>query len=242
MDPTEITVERELPPVAVYPTFGQRDSATRVAKISGTLGRMNEPIHRKAGRPKALSRRRVAEAVLAIGFAQVKVSHVAAWLGVNPATVYRFARGRSELIDLAVAELVNLTGWPTFDGRWRDYLAEVARTLWQLLGDHPGLATATGSPPTSNIEIRRLRNRIVDNLVVAGFDTLTAASAADLTLNLAMEDRLGCVDVPDDSPFGGDTTPTTKTTMARDLTDRFERKLTIVLDGIECQADPGRPR
>lgn len=212
---------------------------------------MAESTSRKAGRPRALSRERVVDAVLAIGFADLRVSRVAAWLGVNPATVYRFARGRSELVDLTISHLVCGTDWPRFEGRWRSYLSAVTWQLWRMLADHPGLTTAAKSLPMTNSDVLRLCNEVIDNLILAGFDITTAAIATDLALDLAVDDRLGRerrteadVRMPDaewESHFSAGSVAVMRAAKNGEPADWFGHKLEIVLDGIGCRlSNPDR--
>ncbi|MGG7465378.1 hypothetical protein [Plantibacter sp. YIM 135347] len=205
---------------------------------------MDDSERRPVGRPRSLTDERVADAIIACGFTDLKAVDVAERLAVNPATLYRHVSGHAEMVDLAVSRLVSTTDWPTIESDWREYLETVTWTLWHLVRSHPGLATASPAVGITNPQLMALYSGICLDLIAAGFAPADAGLAVDFVLDLAidslkMRETLAAQAAAD---------PTVETwyrnldeglaeamreSMHGDPATWFGRKLEVALDGIE---------
>ncbi len=212
----------------------------RLALRTGILGAVTPATSRPVGRPRALDRARVAEAVLAVGLPGLSAPDVARRLGVSTATLYRFVPGRDAMVDLALGHLLRSTDWPRPDDGWRAYLEQVTWTVWRLARDHPGLAEVSPTVVLANADLMGLYNRVSLDLVDLGFPPAEAAVAVDFVLDLAIDsvksrEALG-------SEGGAEGTwdreldpvflPVMREALHADPAVWFERKLRIALDGI----------
>lgn len=205
---------------------------------------MVEAVQRGVGRPRSLSDERVAEAVVACGFLDLRAPAVAARLGVNPATLYRHAAGHEQLVDIAVTHLVNTTTWPSMDDGWRDFLERTTWALWDLVRAHPGLASASPTVGMTNDALMRLFNRVCLDLIAAGFSPADAGLAADLVIDLAIDSlrmrEVLAAHAPETPAidawyehFDGGLRAVMRDAMHGDPSAWFARKLSVALDGIE---------
>lgn len=99
-----------------------------------------------AGRPPALTHEQIADAAIAVGFKDVTMGKVAAELGVDYTTLYRYVPHRDGLVALGLDRLVRLDGITLYDAgdellTWRELLERAAHRIWDFLGRHPDVAT-----------------------------------------------------------------------------------------------------
>ncbi|MFZ4895544.1 hypothetical protein ACL9RL_13935 [Plantibacter sp. Mn2098] len=206
---------------------------------------MDDTERRPVGRPRSLTDERVADAIIACGFTDLKAVDVAERLSVNPATLYRHVSGHTEMVNLAVSRLVATTVWPALDGdRWREYLESVTWTLWNLVRSHPGLATASPAVGITNPELMSLYSGICLDLIGAGFAPADAGLAVDFVLDLAidslkMRETLASQAAADPAVenwyrnLDADLAEAMRESMHGDPAAWFGRKLEVALDGIE---------
>ncbi|MFC4222738.1 TetR/AcrR family transcriptional regulator [Lysinibacter cavernae] len=142
---------------------------------------------KRVGRPRALSQQQVAEAIIQVGFRDLRATDVADALGVNPATLYRFVSGVDDMVALALGELIRAEPWPVAQDDWRDYLEQFTWAVWRLVYRHDGLATAATRVLLRCPEMMTLFSDAIAALVRLGFRVEDAAVAVDLTLDLAID-------------------------------------------------------
>ncbi|WP_017595855.1 TetR/AcrR family transcriptional regulator [Nocardiopsis potens] len=202
---------------------------------------------RRPGRPATVTRTALADAVLRLGFPGLTVSAVARELGVSHASLYRHVTGREQLIALALDRIVAAAPWPEPDGGWRAYLAGTAGTLWDLLDAHPGLAAEMAvAAPLSPAAVERM-NTFGTALLGHGFAPADAVLACDLVVDLACDvhalwERIDGPHDPGAAHAAGALAPELRTeftaVLAADPRSWFERKLTVVLDGVAAGLAP----
>ncbi|GAA1073495.1 TetR/AcrR family transcriptional regulator [Nocardiopsis composta] len=205
------------------------------------------PAGRRPGRPATVTRAALTDAVLRLGFPGLTVSAAARELGVRHASLYRHVTGREHLIALALDRIIAGAPWPEPTGGWRTYLAGTAGTLWDLLDAHPGLAAEMAvSAPLSPVAVERM-NAFGTALLGFGFAPADAVLACDLVVDLACDVHALCerIDGPHDpgaAHAAGALAPELRAeftaVLAADPRSWFERKLTVVLDGIAAGLAP----
>ncbi len=220
---------------------------------------MAEPAARGPGRPPKIDRAAIVAAVLAEGFAGITVGSVAARLGVTVVTVYRHVPDRAGMLAMAWDEVVAATRWPDPDLHWPQLLHDTAVTMWRLLADHAGVASALSNGPMAPAMVA-----VYDDLAVAlveqGFTGADAVLAVDLVIDLAIDHRLGVERIDGLSgdvgpirdslatvwaPSDGDGPARSQIkrvmvdAIGRPPFDWFGRKLVLVLAGIRSELAPG---
>ncbi|MBK5922651.1 hypothetical protein CCR90_02430 [Rhodovulum sulfidophilum] len=94
------------------------------------------------GRPRTITRERVADAGIALGLAQLSVVGVAAALGVTQMALYKRVGGLEELRSLVAEEA--FLRWPLpdpqEDAELEAYLHRFSLSLWRLVHRHAGIA------------------------------------------------------------------------------------------------------
>ena len=207
---------------------------------------------RRPGRPRRLTTAVIADAVLAEGFRDLRLTAVAERLGVNHATLYRYVTSRDDLVRLAMDRLLATATWPSPDGPWAEYLESTAWTLWRLLRGHAGLATALAGGPLSSPEMIRVVNRVGTRLLDQGFSAANATLALDLVFDLVADtarqaERLAdTVDDPSaarlmaewDRHLDAGLRVLADSALHGNPDDRFAGKLAVVLYGVRHRLAP----
>lgn len=144
----------------------------------------------RRGRPPRLTREQIADAVLAVGFAELTFAAVRERLGVGETTLYRYAPDRDELVRLGLEGAIAGTTWPALDGPWRPVLTAHALTAWHMFEAHPGSATesARGIVPPG---VMRLVDVLCTALMREGFTARNAVLACDIVFDLVTDNRRG---------------------------------------------------
>lgn len=217
----------------------------------------------RIGRPPALTRAQVADAVIAIGFVDLTFAAVRQRLEVGQTTLFRHVADRDELVRIGLTRLVEQAPWPSRDGGWRDVLTQHALALWQLLAAHPGSAAemARGVVPLS---LMQLTDDLCAVLLRQGFTPAHAILACDIVFDMVIDNRRGvehlqsldpsqaqegshCFeDVYPNQAESPDTPPATEAeretihsviaaATSSDPLDWFTGKLTVALAGIEAE-------
>lgn len=198
-----------------------------------------------------LTKEDIADAALAVGFEQLTLAAVADRLGVSHSALYRHITDREGLVAAALGRVVARTDWPRPTGDWRADLAAQAWTLWRLLEAHPGiereLSGLTRIPP----EIIERFGGNIERLTGHGFPLPEAFLAVDTVFDLTIAQFVQSRRLPtraDAAGWGTAASPEITTLLTDALEDPpdlwFDRKLTLVLDGIAARhaGDPARLR
>lgn len=220
----------------------------------------------RMGRPPALTRAQIAQAVLEVGFADLTFAAVRERLGVGQTTLFRHVADRDELVRIGLSHVLEHAAWPSRDGAWRDVLSSFALSLWHLLAAHPGSATeaARGVVPLS---MMRLTDDLCAVLLRQGFTPANAILACDIAFDLVTDNRRGVEHLQSLAAGGGashthdladaypnqtesETAPPATdeerqiihaaiaAAMTSDPLDWFTRKLKVALDGVEQSLAP----
>lgn len=126
-------------------------------------------------------------AATVVGFRDLTLSAVAAQVGVSPSALYSHVRDRDDLVALAVEQAMSTMTWPDPGAAWRDYLKGCARSLWDLLEEHDGLAATAGAfahPPPA--VLRRFQEAVLE-LRRQGFGVADAVLAVGTVLNTTVD-------------------------------------------------------
>ncbi|MEM9516820.1 MAG: TetR/AcrR family transcriptional regulator C-terminal domain-containing protein [Actinomycetota bacterium] len=177
-------------------------------------------------RRRKTDREQIAAAALAVGFPDLTVEAVAAHLGVTHSTLYHHVENRDALLGLAVDRAVAAHPWPAPTGAWQTDLAAVSQSMWALLVAHPGLARAsvgaTDPGPSAGGRVEQLVRRLVDVGFTVDDAILAVDTVIDLPVDVAIRAPTHGHDVVADGPAH----------------QWFERKLDLVLAGIEVRLAP----
>jgi AcrR family transcriptional regulator len=145
----------------------------------------------KLGRPPVLSREAIVDAALAEGLDTLTMGAVAARLGVVKSALYRWVRGREELLglvsDVVVERVLPGDGGPE---DWREWLADLARRMRREFLAVPGYAARIAGPHEHHSDAHEVLVRTVEaRLRAAGF----AGAAAGDTCRLVLTAVVGWV-------------------------------------------------
>lgn len=156
---------------------------------------MNEPTTRGRGRPRTITREKIAGAGIEIGLPAITFVGLAAKLGISHMALYKHVSSLEDLKTL-VAEYI-FEGWrlaqPEDPGceTLKPYLEAFSLSMWQLVTEHPGLAhyLLRRDAITSS-----MANKIVDHQarIAKAFD-LTQDQSSALLFSIAYH----CVAVAD---------------------------------------------
>lgn len=146
----------------------------------------------RVGRPARISFEEIARVALKIGLDEVTMIGVAQELGVDHSSLYRYVKGRKELLlaaaDLAAAELeVDDQAWRGKPDEWREFVQAVANSAWNLFERYPGLADALRelevSPPSGIRAIAKISNQIESFGFSIEESVLVLDSVLDMTID-----------------------------------------------------------
>ena len=121
----------------------------------------------------ALTREAVLEAAAAqageLGLESVSSRTVAARLGVTPMALYRHVRDMDEIVASLVDDLLEGLGLPDRALGWREWLEQMARSLRDLLCEHPAALALFNRRPVTTPAARARLDASVAVLVASGF-------------------------------------------------------------------------
>ena len=134
----------------------------------------------RRGRPRGLSRERIAAAALKIvdrdGLDALSMQSLARALGAGTMTLYVYFRDKDELLDAVLDAAVESPSFaPT--GVWRDDLAALVRLAHGTLSRHPALVQVRFRRPVLRPQALRFGEGVMGILLRAGFDAAEASSA-----------------------------------------------------------------
>lgn len=200
-------------------------------------------IGRPGPKPR-LSRTAVIEAALECGIEHVTMQAVARRLRTSPSALYRYVDSHETLVVEAMQELLRRTPLPSADAGWRAFLETEAALRWDLLTANAGLALADPSRLVS-VTTPRMAG-MVDVLTGCGLGVDDAVLAVDAVLDLVHDGAAQAVRLPapgDPLPEGllrrlDACSPSTRAAIEAIVADpraHVERKLTLVLDGLQAR-------
>lgn len=96
------------------------------------------------GRPRTITRERLADAGIAMGLPQATLVGIAAHIGVSPKALYKHFSGFEELKQLIAEEIFlrwSLPALPKSDGEGLEsYMTKFSDSMWELVKNHTGIA------------------------------------------------------------------------------------------------------
>jgi len=149
-------------------------------------------------RRRTLTRERVVAEALAIiatdGAGALSMRALAARLGVVPGALYRHVRGKEQLCDLAVDEvLAEVDTRASHDLGWTEQVKALARRLRAALENHPGIAALLKTRDPLGPHSLAVAEAFLTALQQAGLPARETAQAFslvyDYTLGFALSDR-----------------------------------------------------
>lgn len=141
----------------------------------------------RIGRPARISLEEIARIALQIGLDDVTMIAVGQALGVDHSSLYRYVKGRKDLLlaaaDLAIAEL----DWRGHPENWREFAQTVADSSWELFDRYPGLADAMRELEVSPPSGIRAFGEIANQFVEYGFSVDEAVVLLDSIFDMTMD-------------------------------------------------------
>lgn len=219
----------------------------------------------RRGRPARLGRDAIADAALDVGFADLTMTTVARRLATTHSALYRHVRDRRALVLAAVDRLVERAPWPETTGSWRCDLTARGRLIWNLLDGHPGLdreiLALDSMPPQMLVRFGETVAHLQDCGLPSDLAFLATDSVFDLALTQfvvagAVRRATGPGAVPatatsGDAGSGGGTDRSSVPPQVARMVEIavvepavlwFERKLDLVLDGVQARLGPAARR
>lgn len=141
----------------------------------------------RIGRPARISLEEIARVALEIGLDEVTMIAVGQALGVDHSSLYRYVKGRKELLlaaaDLAIAQL----DWRGNPENWYEFAQNVANSSWELFDRYPGLAEAMRelevSPPSGIRAFGEIANQFVEYGFAVDEAVVLIESMFDMTMD-----------------------------------------------------------
>lgn len=208
----------------------------------------SEPERRERGRrrpgPKPrLSKRAIVEAALELGFQEFTMTALAKRLDATHAALYRHFSGRDAIVAAAVTELVEQAPPVDLSGGWREALSSEARAHWFMYQRYPGLIAIVRSTPGAAEALWRRGGETQRYLLAQGLDSEAVLLAVDSVFDMVMDGAASAdafrQGIPERARLLADSgamEPRIAALMLDVIRDDptiwFEKKLTIVLDGI----------
>ncbi|WP_028707689.1 TetR/AcrR family transcriptional regulator [Propionicicella superfundia] len=131
------------------------------------------------GRPARISRERVEQAVIAVGFDAATTTSVARHLGVEQSSLYRHIGSREQMVLGAVERVFAACDWDPPATDWQAYLRAVAATIWRVLRENRGLAATLYELEQVTESARAVMTRGVARLVGYGWQVPEAVLVLD---------------------------------------------------------------
>ncbi|GGC64045.1 TetR/AcrR family transcriptional regulator [Hoyosella rhizosphaerae] len=215
---------------------------------------------RKRGRPAIVTAEMIRETALEMGVATITMTSVAARLGVNHATLYRYVSSRDDLVKHALDLALERSEYPAAGNDWREFLYDTAIATQRMCENHPGVATELAGGTFSPNMLQR-GTEVMVSLVHLGFSPTNAVLALDLVIDLVidhcrrteqMDGRVPSPSMPsreafattwpqsdpDAAPEFQDTVQAGREAIDTDPSQWLDRKLTIALAGIAQEIAP----
>jgi AcrR family transcriptional regulator len=179
-----------------------------------------------------VSRDAIIDSALQEGLADFTMLAVAKRLSITHGALYRYFPSRDELAAAAVDTVVGAEQWDCSSPDWRALLTRFAEVLWALCHRVVGLAECTLQLHRTPPELDRVHAAHVAALEGLGIDQDDARAAVELiSEELLLTNMLRCrLQHP---PLAG----TARPEHIRDV-GRLDRKLQVILDGIERRTAP----
>lgn len=141
----------------------------------------------RIGRPARISLEEIARIALKIGLDNVTMIGVGQALGVDHSSLYRYVKGRKDLLlaaaDLAIADL----NWRGEQDNWRDFAQAVADSLWDLFDRNQGLADAMRELEVSPLSGIRAFGGIANQFEEFGFSVEEAVLLLDSMMDMTLD-------------------------------------------------------
>ncbi|MGO4256649.1 TetR/AcrR family transcriptional regulator [Marmoricola sp. RAF53] len=149
-----------------------------------------EPVPRRRGRPRQISRDQIVEAAVGLGTEDLRMSDVAKALDVGPAALYNHVKDRDELLALVAARIMEETEYDDFEpgvgATWQQWIVAFARATRAAIVAHPQLLqyVRLTSAPTS-LRLDRIEHlaAVMDE---AGFSTADVQHCVQHVYTLAL--------------------------------------------------------
>jgi len=136
-----------------------------------------------AGTVARLTRARIADAVVAVGFDRASVTAVADHLGVQHGALYRHVTDREDMMRDALALATGRYEWPAFVGDWREAVWAESRAWWAFCGAHPGFVAVLASTPGMPAPMSRRSLLLASHLSGLGVPPEDALLVVDLVVD-----------------------------------------------------------
>jgi AcrR family transcriptional regulator len=199
----------------------------------------------KPGRPRQLTVDKIIDAVLAEGLATFSMPQIAKRLGVAHSGLYRYVESREHLLVLAMDRLAREADWPSTDLSWREEIAAIGETLWDLCQSYPGYDIAAVTARNVSPGFVEHLTPHVASLCRHGFDVVDATAAIDfirtLVINCSIDAaRLKALATENDVPEH--TIPGFKDPEKWSGRSWYQRQLDTHLDGLALRLSTARPK
>jgi AcrR family transcriptional regulator len=137
-------VAKRAPSPALKPAAAAAKRAPSPALKAAAVAAKPVPLHqRRVGRPPRLNTPAIIAAALKIGLDKVSFKQLAARLGVNVATLYRYVRNRNELVRLAAFQLTLSRRLPDQEYvHWSHLALRYAEEMFESFTKEPELVAA----------------------------------------------------------------------------------------------------
>jgi AcrR family transcriptional regulator len=141
-----------------------------------------EPARRRPGPAPRFTREHVFETALELidtgAPESFSLRGLAEALDLTPKSLYGYVKNKDELIEGAtLIALANVHQEPDPDAPWQDHLRTSMREIHTVLRQHPNLATLVIGHRSRATGLFRVRERILQTLLDAGFEETTALHA-----------------------------------------------------------------
>jgi AcrR family transcriptional regulator len=141
-----------------------------------------EPARRRPGPVPRFTRQHVLETALALidtgAPESFSMRRLAEALGVTPMSLYAYVENKDELIEGAtLIAIAAVHEEPDPTAPWQEHLRAAMREIHIVLRQHPNLATLVIGQRARAIGLFRIRERMLETLLDAGFEETTALYA-----------------------------------------------------------------
>jgi AcrR family transcriptional regulator len=164
-----------------------------------------EPARRRPGPAPRFTRRHVLETALELidtgppeAFSMRRLADA---LGLTAMSLYGYVKNKDELIEGAtLLAIAAVHREPSPDAPWQEHLRAAMREILAVLRKHPNLAALVIGHRTRASGLFRIRERMLETLVEAGFDETTALHALGVLSYYALGFASGQAALADTDP------------------------------------------
>lgn len=139
---------------------------------------------------QGLDRTRVFAAALDVvdrdGLDRLTMRHLAAELGVEAPSLYKHVRGKDDLLDGVAEAIYGAVQVPPSNDPWPDRVAAHARAFRAVLLAHPNAVSVVAMRPVASVSTLELMERLLAELVEAGWDLDGAFSVLDTVVSFVV--------------------------------------------------------